>query len=350
MDRDEARGDEDLTYARMREREPKPAWSEVPAAVRREAEARLGSRVARATRAYGGYAASATFRLVLANGRRAFFKAGYPPPPGSAAIFPVAREAKRYAALTPLVGHWMPRYFGSFRCERWNVLLMEDLGRATIPPWSPAKTRAAARSYARFHRATLGAALPRWLSRREHAAFGGFWRQLEKLGELDRTASLARRRRDEAREWLDVALPVLVAHERDLALARRPFALLHFDTRSDNIRLVGDRLVMFDWPFAAVGPPEFDVVAFAQAVAMEDGPSPERVLAWYEEVLPLRAREVDASIAGVAGYFAHRAWQPPLPGLPRIRSIQRRQLKASLAWAARRFELPDPGWLDAVAE
>lgn len=332
------------------EREPKPRWSEVPDAVRSEAERRLGSRVVRATIAYGGYAASATFRLRLANGRRAFFKAGYPPPAGSAAIFPVDREAKRYAALAPVVGRWMPRYHGSFKKERWHVLLMEDLGPATIPPWSAAKARAVTRSYARFHRATLGAELPRWLPRREHAAFGGFWRQLERRGQLDGTASLARDRTDEAREWLDVALPVLMGNERLLARARHPFALLHFDTRSDNIRLLRGRLVMFDWPFAAIGPVEFDVAAFAQAVAAEGGPAPERVLAWYEEVLPLRAPEIDGSLAGIAGYFAHRSWQPPPSGLPRLRSIQRRQLKATLAWAARRFGLPEPRWLAAVAD
>lgn len=332
------------------EREPKPTWSDVPDKVRRETERRLGSRVVRATIAYGGYAASATFRLRLANGKRAFFKAGYPPPAGSAAVFPVDREAKRYAALAPVVGDWMPRYFGSYRREKWHVLLMEDLGPATIPPWTAAKTRAAARSYARFHRSTLGAALPRWLPRTQHAGFGGYWRRLAKLGELDGTASLAKKRADEAREWLDVAIPVLIARERDLASARRPFALLHFDTRSDNIRLVRDRLVMFDWPFACVGPAEFDTVAFAQAVAADAGPAPERVLAWYEELLPLRPREIDASLAGVAGLFAHRAWQPPLPGLPRLRSAQRRQLKASLAWAARRFDLPEPRWLAAVAD
>lgn len=335
----------------MREREPKPAWSEVPAAVRHEAEARLGSRVVRATRAYGGYAASATFRLRLSNGRRAFFKAGYPPPAGSAAIFPIDHEERRYKALSPLVGRWMPRYHGSFRRERWHVLLLEDLGPATIPPWTAARARAATRSYARFHRAMLGRTLPRWLSRTQHAAFGGYWRRLEKLAELDGTASLARRRADEAREWIDVALPILIEHERALAGARRPFTLLHFDTRSDNIRLLGDRLVMFDWPFACMGPAEFDVVAFAQSIATEPGgPPPERIVAWYEEVLPLRASELDASIAGIAGYFAHRAWQPPMPGLPRIRSIQRRQLKATLAWAARRFDLPDPRWLAAVSD
>ena len=44
------------------------------------------------------------------------------------------------------------------------------------------------------------------------------------------------------------------------------------------------------------------------------------------------------------------SWQPPLPGLPRLRSIQRRQLKACLAWATRRFALPEPRWLDAVPD
>jgi len=334
----------------MAEREAKPAWSDVPIDVRREAERRLGSRVVRATRAYGGYAASATFRLVLANRKRAFFKAGYPPPPGSAAIFPVDREAKRYAALEPVVGRWMPKQYGSFKKDDWHVLLMEDLGPGRIPPWTPRTARLVARSYARFHRATLGRALPRFLSRTQHAEFGGYWSQLAKLGTLDRTAALARGREDEAREWLDVALPVLVANEGRLAKSRRPFALLHFDTRSDNIRLVGDRLVMFDWPFASVGPAEFDAVAFAQTVVAERGPTPERVLAWYEEVMPLRPREIDASLAGIAGYFAQRAPQPPLPGLPRLRGVQRRQLKACLAWAARRFALAEPRWLSTVED
>jgi hypothetical protein len=331
-------------------REEKPRWSDVPESVRAEAERRLRSRVVRATRAYGGYAASATFRLVLANGRRAFFKAGYPPPPGSAAIFPIDREEKRYRALAPAVGRWMPKQYGSFKKEQWHVLLMEDLGPATMPPWSPDKTRRAARSYARFHRRMLGAQLPRFLPRTQHQRFGRFWDVLAKSGELAQTAALARGREEEAAEWLDVALPVLRDAERDLAGAKRPFVLLHFDTRSDNVRLVGERLVMFDWPFASVGPAEFDVAAFAQAVAAEGGPPPERVIAWYEDILPLRQRELGGSIAGIPGYFASAAWRPPLPGLPRLRSIQRRQLKASLAWAGRHFGLPEPRWLAAVAD
>ena len=334
----------------MAQREAKPAWSEVPLAVRRETERRLGSRVARATRAYGGYAASATFRLALANGRRAFFKAGYPPPPGSAAIFPIDREEARYRALAPLTARWMPKQYGSFQRERWHVLLMEDLGPATLPPWSPYKARRAARSYARFHRATLGQALPRVLSRTQHQRFGKRWNELATSGELRHAASVAGLRAEEAEEWLDVAMPVLRAAERDLVSAKRPFVVLHFDTRSDNVRLIGDRLVMFDWPWASAGPAEFDTAAFAQAVAADRGPAPERVIAWYEQVMPLRPRELGGSIAGIAGYFAGAAWRPPPRGLPRLRSIQRRQLKASLAWAARRFALPEPRWLDAVPD
>ena len=329
-------------------REEKPPWTAVPAAVRAETELRLRSRIVRATRAYGGYAASATFRLALANGRRAFFKAGYPPPPGSAAIFPIDREEKRYVALARFMGRWAPRLYGSFHLEQWHVLLMEDVGPATIPPWTADKTRRAARSYARFHKSTLGARFPVFLPKNDHLEFAVFWRALAKSGDLAGTASLAGRRADEAQEWLDVALPVLREKAKELETARRPYALLHVDTRSDNLRLIGDRLVLFDWPFAAAGPPEFDVAAFAQAVAAEGGPAPERVLAWYEDVFPLRAREVDASIAGIAGYFADRAWRPPMPGLPRLRSIQRRQLIATLAWAARRFALPEASWLDAV--
>ncbi len=178
--------------------------------------------------------------------------------------------------------------------------------------------------------------------------YARFWRTLGKTGELARTASLAGRRAAEAEEWLAVAYPVLVAHERVLEKARPPFALLHFDTRSDNVRIHGDRLRIFDWPFATVGPAEFDVVAFCQAVAAEGGPCAERVLGWYEEVLRLRPEMIDASLAGISGYFAARGWRPPIEGLPRVRRWQRDQLKECLRWAARRFDLPEPRWPDAV--
>ena len=46
------------------------------------------------------------------------------------------------------------------------------------------------------------------------------------------------------------------------------------------------------------------------------------------------------SVAAIAGYFAYHAWRDPIPGLPRVRAVQRRQLRSSLMWAAQRLHLP----------
>lgn len=329
--------------------EPKPPWSDVPQEIKDRVAEVLGSAVARAERVYGGYAPSATFRLKLANGKRAFFKASYPAPKGSGVRWFMDHEARNYRNLERFISPWAPKFYGSFERDGWQVLLLEDLGPRSVPPWTSAKARTAARSYARFHRKTSGTRLPRSLPRTGHVEHARFWRTLSKTGELARTASLAGKRANEAEEWLHVVLPIFVANERALERARPPFALLHFDTRSDNVRIQGDRLRIFDWPFASAGPAEFDVVAFCQTVAAEGGPTPERVLGWYEEVLRLRPGMIDASLAGIAGYFADRAWRPPIEGLPRVRRWQRDQLEECLRWAARRFDLPEPRWLEAVS-
>ena len=330
--------------------ESKPPWSAVPRAIKDEVARLLGSPVARAERVYGGYAPSATFRMLLANGRRAFLKGVYPLTKDSGVKWDLENEERIYQECAPFMRPWAPEYLGGARADGWHVMVLEDVGPQTMPPWTPAKAKACARSYAAFHAHTYGKPLPRWLSRIEHHDFAPFWDRLASSGELGATASLARRRADEAEEWLDVALPVLRAKSALLLKLRPPFAFMHFDTRSDNIRLQGKLLRMFDWNFACAGPIEFDVAAFAQSVAMEGGLEPERVVAEYDLVLPLRSVALEASIAGIAGYFADRAWRPPTSGLPRIRSVQRRQLKATLAWAARQFDLPAPHWLAAVPE
>ena len=268
--------------------------------------------MARAARVYGGYAPSATFRMVLADGRRAFFKGVN----ASSNVYmrgALPREERVYRDLGPFIRPWAPAFLGSIKRLDWHVLLLEDVGPQTMPPWSPAKARRSARSFAIFHASTHGQTLPRWLSRTEHHDFADLWRRLSKTGELAKTAGLAQRRADEAREWLDVALPALRESAGRLTQLRPPHSLLHFDTRSDNVRLHGEQLRMFDWNFASVGP-----------------------------------HEIDAAVAGIAAYFADRAWRPPIPGVPRVRAFQRRQLKVSLAWAARLLDLPEPRWLEAV--
>jgi hypothetical protein len=333
-------------------REDKPTWSAVPRPVRDEAERLLGARVLRATRRFGGYGPSATFHLGLADGRSAFFKGVYPLPEGSGVRWALDEEERVYLRLKEHITPWAPDYFGSLRVAGWHAMLIESVTGERIPPWTDSAARRATRSYARFHAGTVDRALPDWLSREAHLEFTGFWQAIAtdeakraRLAALCPTAMLQR----QAGRWVAAHAAELTAAEAPLRDAKR-FCLLHFDTRSDNIRLDGDLLRMFDWPWAAVGPPEFDFGAFAQSVASEGGPDPELLASWYSEVLPIDAAVLTAAVVGLSGYFADRGSQPHVPELPRLRSVQRRQLKASLPWAASRLGLEPPAWLESVAE
>ncbi|MBI4213230.1 MAG: phosphotransferase [Chloroflexi bacterium] len=286
----------------------------------------------------------------LADGRRYFFKGAYPLPADSGVSWVLQEEELVYQRLGELIAPWAPAHLGTIRQEGWHALLLEDLGGSSVLPWTAEKAQRAAKSYASFHQSTYAQPLPGWLPR-DAKPFGACWSQLDaETGDLGRLANLAGSEAGAASEWLADHVAALCRAEAGLAAAREPFVLMHVDTRSDNIRLQGDLLRLFDWPFAAVGPHEFDLAAFAQSIEAEGGPCCEDVAAWYADVLPLRRDVLGASIAAIAGYFADRAPRPPVEGLPRLRSVQRRQLKASLGWAARALGLATPTWLASVAD
>lgn len=345
--------------------EAKPPWQAVPLAVRREVEAALGAPVIRAARIWGGYGPSATFRLTLAGERRAFLK-GVDGTSNSHMRRTLAQEEQVYRDLGDLIAPWAPAFYGALRRDGWHVLLLEDLGPPSVPPWSVSKTRRAAAAYAEFHRATLHRPLPRWLPRRRvWGKLDHSWDQVATTpADLEGITGMAGDQAADAQAWITAALPQLRRAAAGLRRVRPPYTLLHFDTRSDNIRLATDRhagqtpfptppppaLRLFDWPFACAGPAEVDAAAFAQSIACEGGPAPERFMAWYAAGFPVREGVLDACVAAIAGYFANSAWRPSLPGLPRLRTVQRRQLRASLPWAARRLGLPPPSWLDAVPD
>lgn len=51
--------------------------------------------------------------------------------------------------------------------------------------------------------------------------------------------------------------------------------LLHLDIRADNVLLTDDHVYFVDWPWAVVGAPWLDVVAFLPSVGMQGGPDPD---------------------------------------------------------------------------
>lgn len=231
------------------------------------------------------------------------------------------------------------------------VIGPEDLGPATVPPWSRAASRGAFRAHADFHRSTLGRSLPAWLPQPGQYLAGESttWERLAASGDLEHVAGLAGAAAADALGWLREVTPALSAAAQRLARVGSPHALLHGDTRSDNLRWTRGRLCLVDWPHAGIGPAEFDLAAFAQSVAVEGGPKPERLVAWYAERAPVREDVLDEAVAAIAGFFADAAWRPDIPGLPRLRPFQRAQLRVSQAWAARRLRLPAPDWLESIA-
>lgn len=328
--------------------EPKPTWQSVPSGVRHQVRDILGASVARGTRVWGGYGPTPTFRLLLDDGRRAFFK-GTNASSNDFARRALSCEDRTYRDLAPFIGHWMPSFYGSFRHNDWHVLLLEDVGPATIPPWPPRATRRIAHAYAEFHAATLGKEFPPWLPQPRTSLPRVTWdRVAADSGDLRTVAALAGEQSAAAHEWLCAALPYLSRIADAAASTPGPFAVLHGDTRSDNLRFTRGRLCLFDWPSVEVGRPEFDVVALAQSVTVEDGVDPEQFLTWYTERLQLRHEVVDAAIAWFGAFFADLAWRPDIPGLPRLRRFQRQQLSVVLTWAARRLRLPTPAWLSVL--
>lgn len=326
--------------------EAKPLWRSLPPEVRRRAAEALGAEIVRASRIWGGYSPSPTFRLTLANGQRAFFK-GCGPGASEFLRHVIVTEERVYTELAPVISPWAPQLYGAFEEGGWRALLLEDVGPKTAPPWTPALTRQVLRQYAGFHQASLGAEFPAWLPRFADEDAQISWQSIaEQTDGLREVAALAGACADDALRWLERAEPLFTRLLASAPTISGPHALLHFDTRSDNLRLQDGRLRLFDWPAVEVGAVEIDVVAFAQTITVEDGPTPEQCLAWYGG--PLRDDVVDVALAWLIGFFALRAWQPEIPGLPRLRPFQRKQLATLLDWSARRFHLPEPAWTVAL--
>jgi hypothetical protein len=102
--------------------------------------------------------------LRLADGRRAFLK-GRSPDASEFMRAAFARELRVYHELHEQIRAWSPSVYGHFTREDWDVLILEDLGPKSVPPWTGPITRSIVQSFARFHATNRGVALPDWLKR-----------------------------------------------------------------------------------------------------------------------------------------------------------------------------------------
>ncbi|MCZ8516895.1 phosphotransferase [Paenibacillus filicis] len=326
-------------------REPKPYWRDVPKELRKQVEEKMGSSIRRASRVFGGYGPTATFRFFLEDGRTIFAKgAGQGSIAENWRVLPLEEAAYRHVtAITPI----SPRYFGSVSVDGWHLLLLEDLRIAKkVPPWSEALALQAIRDLAAFHVQGLSEA-----GKVQAMAGKGFtdnWLNI-KNNHDERTdfLGLFQDKRNEAEAWLDAVIDTLIPIEGELMRPDQPWGLIHKDVRSDNLRFRNGSLVLFDWASACRGPLIFDAGFFFPSIEGEGGPTAERLLPEYKRAMAARGIDfpsyAEQSVAAAAaGFFATRAGKPPIPLLPRLRSIQRLQLGPALRWSSTLLGLPKP--------
>jgi len=333
-------------------RESKPPWDEVPSEAKIELARIAGGPIVDATIAWGGYGPSATFILRTARGEKFFCKGTHP---GYTHAGQAAYELELYYYQTiPELAEFGPAFRGAVHHGEWCLLVLDYVQRAIeVPPWTEAAFLDAITMLARFHRATP-ARVRDILPVAEHqtgiaalyAAENG-WKSLTAPDQRTRFFALFEARAAASR-WLDAHLAEFVAHEARASKLVGPRSWVHHDIRSDNLLLRGEGPpLLVDFPFLAIGPTVMDVAFFLPSVAGEGGPHPREGLRRYEQVSGMRfdSAEVCAVVAAIAGFFAARAGQDEIPGLPRLRWVQKLQLFPSLTWLSEILGIePPPRW------
>ncbi|WP_093782199.1 aminoglycoside phosphotransferase family protein [Actinacidiphila guanduensis] len=299
-------------------------WWAVPLAVRSEVEAALGSPVESAVTQTGGFSPGVAARVRLADGRRVFIKAVGPEPNPEAPG--IHRAEARITAALPGAAP-VPSLLTALDLDGWVVLVLEDVdGKMPAQPWQPDELRrvlAAAADLSVLLDPSPVEAPP--VADRLGASFQG-WRRLAAASAAgtDDLAWLG--------PWARRNLGRLADREAGWTAAAAGSALVHGDLRADNILLTEDRVVVVDWPWAAVGAAWFDVVAMGPSVVMQGTPDAVRLLDRHLHAQGAAPEDVTTVLIAAAGFFLHQSVQPPPPGLPTVRSFQRAQGEAALPW------------------
>lgn len=282
-----------------------------------------------------GFSPGVAARLRLTDGRRLFLKAV------SAQVNSGAKEIYRMEEkiarrLPPEVP--APKFLWSVEHGPWIALAFEEVeGENPRLPWRhqdldrvlrALDLLAAKLTPAPFRAPTFAA------SHRE-----GFrnWRTLSPEGEPSR---------QELRwfgPWVRENIRELSKAESRWERASRGRTLLHVDVRADNLLLTDREVYFVDWPWATVGARWLDLLFFLPSVAMQGGPAPWEVFDTHPLARGVPARDLDAVLAGVLGFFLFRGRLPQVPSLPGLRAFQWAQGLEALRWMYYRWEGKDPG-------
>jgi len=326
-------------------REPKPYWRDVPKELLTQIIKLVESPIIGASRVFGGYGPSATFRIVLEDGRSIFAKgAGKGSISGNWQTLP--HEEWMYRNITG-IKPFSPRYLGAVTVEGWHLLLLEDLvGSINVPPWTEKLALQAVKDIATFHVSCIHEGLK--VKEIEGNGIVDNWLTIKDSPyERNCFLQLFIDSRLEAEAWLDQTLDAFIALEADVLHHNQPWGLIHKDIRSDNLCFRDGKLILFDWALACRGPLLFDFGFFLPSLEGEGGPVGEKLLFEYQKEMACSgikfpAFSAQSVAAATAGFFASRAGKPGIAALPTLRQVQRLQLGPALRLACSVLNLPKP--------
>lgn len=300
-------------------------WPELPQRVRAAIEARAGAAVVDGISQPGGYSPGLASRLLLDDGRRIFVKAVGPElNPDSPRMF--RQEARIAGALPPHAP--APRLLWVLDEGEggWVTLAFEDIdGHAPANPWRAEELDRVVAALVELSVDLTPAPIDAPTAAQHFMESINGWQILQR----DVPSGLD--------AWSRRHLSRLAELEAAAPAASAGSTLLHFDTRSDNLLLTEDRVVIVDWPHACIGAPWIDLLAMAPSVVLEGGPDPEELFLRHPAGMAAAPADVNAVLSSIAGYFTQRSFLPPPPGIPTLRAFQGAQGEITREWLARRL-------------
>ncbi len=291
-------------------------WAQLPSAVKRAIEERIGGTVVEAITQPGGFSPGLAARVRTSDGRRCFVKAvselANPETPGMH-----RREAEVVAALPPEAA--VPRLLWSYDEAGWVALGFEDVdGHMPAQPWRDDELRLVVEGLHHLHDALTPSPIA------STTAADGFATRIRGWSELRAT-------RAPIDQWAARHIDRLEELEAQAPVAAEGDTLLNFDVRGDNMLIADNKVYFVDWPWARVGAPYVEWLAFAPSVYMQGGPKPSEFL----RIVQLRGvadGDIDAVIASLTGFFLAQSRRPPPPGIPTVRAFQAAQGRVALEW------------------
>lgn len=319
-------------FPEPKQREPKPPFESVPAAILFAIAETAGSAVVSGEAAFGGLSASANYILTLENGTKIFAKGSHPGDT-SHGTETLRQEIFAYQNI-PSLKKLSPAYIGKVSDgdeDGWSLGLWEYLDWGGGPDVAAAFAALAVFQSDAAAKIQLGAA-------EDHIYLRLFLSQDKKWRRL-RDEPVVRDRFltlftdvDEGRSWADRNLPRLADLQSKNFSPKSPCGMIHGDLRLDNFLFSPRGARVIDWPNACYGLRIFDTVFLAMNVEGLGILSIEECLRLYAASggTIFSHDDVMVMLAKITGYFADQAYRDVPQNLPRLRWMQKCMLMAGL--------------------